>query len=211
MRERAWMPGPVFATGRGAEMSGGCYGYLYARIDDLAELVEERRDTPLRRAFGLHLRFVAKAVHAVEWVDSCDWPPGAEDAAILDALYTSRRLAAAMDRTDASLRTLGDVLTGASTCRADTAPSEPTARAQRCRKCGELPETTGACGAFADGESFSPRSLEAIEPYAGADEPTDGAASALQTRPDGRDVSEADEALGAREGLPPSGSIPRHL
>lgn len=41
---------------------------------------------PLRAAFGRHLLLVADAMHAVEWVDSCDWGPGDEVEAIKAAL-----------------------------------------------------------------------------------------------------------------------------
>jgi hypothetical protein len=39
-------------------------------------------DTPERKAFKAHLAKVAKALHDIEWVDSCDMGPGDENAAI---------------------------------------------------------------------------------------------------------------------------------
>lgn len=53
--------------------------YLYSSVRD----AEFRRDTPQRRAFAAHLELVAKALHDIEWVDSCDYGPGDENAAIM--------------------------------------------------------------------------------------------------------------------------------
>ena len=61
-------------------MSGGSYDYAYGKIEDLAN--EIRPTSPLRKAFKTHLRKVAKAFHDIEWVDSADYSPGDEDAAI---------------------------------------------------------------------------------------------------------------------------------
>ncbi len=75
-------------------MSGGSYDYAFGRIDDLAaevqrqaidrELIPEHR--ALRLAFADLLKRCAKAAHAIEWVDSCDYGPGDEVAAIRAAL-----------------------------------------------------------------------------------------------------------------------------
>jgi hypothetical protein len=52
-------------------MSGGSWNYLYCKIDDAANnLCSEK--SPLRRAFGEHMKLVAKAMHEIEWVDSGD-------------------------------------------------------------------------------------------------------------------------------------------
>lgn len=67
-------------------MSGGSYEYLYGRVEDAARQMVRRSATPARRAFAEHLVLVAKALHAVEWVDSCDWGPGDEDEAIKTVL-----------------------------------------------------------------------------------------------------------------------------
>lgn len=61
-------------------MSGGSYDYAYGRIDDLADAI--RPTTALRKAFKTHLRKVAEACKDIEWVDSGDCSPGAEDKAI---------------------------------------------------------------------------------------------------------------------------------
>lgn len=64
-------------------MSGGSYNYAFRHVDEMAESIETRhRSTPLRRAFAEHLKLVGKAMHAIEWVDSGDYGPGDEEAAI---------------------------------------------------------------------------------------------------------------------------------
>ena len=62
-------------------MSGGSMDYLFTKVDDVViDLLADQR--PLRRAFGAHLQLVAKALHDIEWVDSCDYGRGDEDEAI---------------------------------------------------------------------------------------------------------------------------------
>ncbi len=61
-------------------MSGGSMDYFYSRVEDVAGSI--RLTTPLRRAFRSHLCLVAQALHDIEWVDSSDYGPGDEDAAI---------------------------------------------------------------------------------------------------------------------------------
>lgn len=72
-------------------MSGGSYNYAYMRIEDLAS--EIRPTTLLRRTFIDHLKMVAKACHAIEWVDSGDCGPGGEDADIKACLDDGKCLA----------------------------------------------------------------------------------------------------------------------
>jgi hypothetical protein len=52
--------------------------YLYFKVEDASFPL----DTVERRAFAAHLKLVAKALHDVEWVDSGDYGPGHESAAI---------------------------------------------------------------------------------------------------------------------------------
>jgi len=70
--------------------------YLYRRVEDAADDIEagrepweryeddnEPRDVdPKRLAFAAHLRLVAEALRAIEWVDSGDCVPGDEHDAI---------------------------------------------------------------------------------------------------------------------------------
>lgn len=60
-------------------MSGGSYDYLYCKVEEMADRIG---NTPERQRFAKHLRRVAKAMHAIEWVDSCDWGKGDENAPI---------------------------------------------------------------------------------------------------------------------------------
>lgn len=60
-------------------MSGGSMNYLYCRLENDASFSQH---TPERRAFAAHLKLVAKALHDIEWVDSCDYGPGDENKAI---------------------------------------------------------------------------------------------------------------------------------
>lgn len=61
-------------------MSGGSMDYLYAKVLD-AEF--STHGNPLRKAFKEHLEKVAKALHDIEWVDSCDKAKGEDEEAIL--------------------------------------------------------------------------------------------------------------------------------
>ena len=63
-------------------MSGGSMEYLYHKVD--GAIFED--NTRLRRLFRKHLNLVAKALHDIEWVDSCDYGPGDEEKAILKVL-----------------------------------------------------------------------------------------------------------------------------
>ena len=60
-------------------MSGGSMNYLYSKLEYDAIFSTH---TPERKAFKAHLAKVAKALHDIEWVDSCDKAPGDENAAI---------------------------------------------------------------------------------------------------------------------------------
>lgn len=66
-------------------MSGGSWDYLYCKIEEAGYTLKASND-PLRRAFGAHMILVAKAMHDIEWVDSCDKANGDERAAIEAAL-----------------------------------------------------------------------------------------------------------------------------
>lgn len=66
-------------------MSGGSYNYAFGRVQDMADTLADSK-IPLRRAFAKHLSDVAKAMHDIEWVDSDDYGPGDENAAIRKVL-----------------------------------------------------------------------------------------------------------------------------
>jgi hypothetical protein len=60
-------------------MSGGSMNYLYSKLLHCADFLV---NTPEREAFANHLKLVAQALHDIEWVDSGDYGPGDENAAI---------------------------------------------------------------------------------------------------------------------------------
>lgn len=62
-------------------MSGGSWDYMYQKLEEAADRLKADKK-PLRRAFGAHVAKVAKALHDVEWVDSCDYGENDELPAI---------------------------------------------------------------------------------------------------------------------------------
>ncbi len=69
-------------------MSGGSHDFRYREIEQEAEDLRKSNIT-LRKAFASHLDLVAKAMHAIEWVDSGDFSPGEEKEAILACINPS--------------------------------------------------------------------------------------------------------------------------
>jgi len=62
-------------------MSGGSWDYLCYKMEDAAKnLLTEK--CIYRRSFGDWMRLAAKAMHDIEWVDSCDYGEGDELEAI---------------------------------------------------------------------------------------------------------------------------------
>lgn len=66
-------------------MSGGSWDYAYDGLDEVAARLSGSESAE-RRALGVILARVAKALHDIEWVDSDDYAPGDELAAIREAL-----------------------------------------------------------------------------------------------------------------------------
>lgn len=75
-------------------MSGGTMNYLYSKLEHEATF---KADTPERRAFAKHLKLVAKALHDIEWVDSCDYGHGDDTEAIRACLSSGAPLEAAVE------------------------------------------------------------------------------------------------------------------
>lgn len=69
-------------------MSGGSWDYFYQRLEDIA-LRLIREDCHYRRALGAQLSMAAMALHAIEWVDSCDFAKGEDIEPIKKALGES--------------------------------------------------------------------------------------------------------------------------
>ena len=84
-------------------MSGGSMNYIYSKLEYEANF---RQDTPERRAFAKHLNLVAKALHDIEWVDSADYGPGDENAAIRACLGDARMLQATLEMAKEAVATL---------------------------------------------------------------------------------------------------------
>lgn len=84
-------------------MSGGSMNYLYSRLEYEANF---RQDTPERRAFAKHLELVVKALHDIEWVDSGDYGPGDENAAIRACLGDAAMLQSVLEQAKEAAATL---------------------------------------------------------------------------------------------------------
>ena len=64
-------------------MSGEEYGHIIYKIEELIEMLEDKHSTHHKRlAFIKLLKLVAKAIHDINYVDSCDYSPGDEYEAI---------------------------------------------------------------------------------------------------------------------------------
>lgn len=89
-------------------MSGGSMDYLSYKVEE-ASFTES---SPLRRAFRKHLKKVAKALHEIEWADSCDTQLHNEHevAAILDCIQVSDLLDQAVLEAHEAQKTLADTL-----------------------------------------------------------------------------------------------------
>jgi len=91
-------------------MSGGSYDYAFRHVQDMAANLRCGRNghDPLRVAFAEHLEKVAKAMHDVEWVDSCDYGKGQEAEAIRAVIAPGAELDAAIDLAELARRKLDD-------------------------------------------------------------------------------------------------------
>jgi hypothetical protein len=84
-------------------MSGGSMNYLYSKLECNATFPA---NTPERRAFKEHLVKVVKALHDIEWVDSCDYGPGDENAAIRACLSSEQLLESVIEQAEEALTNL---------------------------------------------------------------------------------------------------------
>ncbi len=67
-------------------MSGGSYDYLCYKMEDAARRLMKKHQPNYRRAFGEMMLNCSKAMHDVEWVDSCDSSEGDDEEAIMQCL-----------------------------------------------------------------------------------------------------------------------------
>lgn len=84
-------------------MSGGSMDYLFSTIECRMNF---HQDTPERKAFAKHMELVCAALHDIEWVDSCDYAPGNENAAILKCINHDSVLLAAIETAKDTLEKL---------------------------------------------------------------------------------------------------------
>ena len=54
-------------------MSGGSLDYVYSKVENAIDEIQERARTDLEFAFISHLRKVSKALHDLEWFYSGDY------------------------------------------------------------------------------------------------------------------------------------------
>lgn len=83
-------------------MSGGSLDYIYSRVEEVAEKVRGMAETPLHHAFADHLVKVAKALHDIEWLFSCDYGDGQEVEAIKAVLPADSEIVSAIGRAQAT-------------------------------------------------------------------------------------------------------------
>lgn len=67
-------------------MSGGSLDYVYSRVESAASEIAQRATCLEHKAFAAHLLLVARALHDIEWVFSCDFGPGDDLSAIRKVL-----------------------------------------------------------------------------------------------------------------------------
>jgi hypothetical protein len=84
-------------------MSGGSMNYLYSKLECNATFSTH---TPERRAFKEHLVKVSKALHDIEWVDSGDYGPGDENAAIRACLSQEQLLESVIEQAEEAMQNL---------------------------------------------------------------------------------------------------------
>lgn len=98
-------------------MSGGSLDYVYVKVEDAANDVASRAETPEHRAFAAHLQKVAKALKALEWMWSCDTSRGSEREAVMACIAPSDVLAEAVRNAERAKAELEAVLRDVNTVR----------------------------------------------------------------------------------------------
>jgi len=94
-------------------MSGGSLDYAQYKVDDIAEAVARRAETPLHRAFAAHLLLVGQALHDLEWVWSGDKSCGDEVAAIQAVIGPNAELKQAVADAEKALSELQQAILAA--------------------------------------------------------------------------------------------------
>ena len=91
-------------------MSGGSLNYAYHKVEEAADSIRARSNTPLHRAFAQHLLLVAYAMRDIEWVFSGDRAPGEEAETIKLCLAPGIELEQALHETHEIVERLGHLL-----------------------------------------------------------------------------------------------------
>ncbi|HEX2879498.1 MAG TPA: hypothetical protein VHO25_08165 [Polyangiaceae bacterium] len=96
----------------GVLMSGGSYDYAYRKIEDLADEIGTNHlpTKAVREAFKAHLRKVAEAARAIEWVDSSDYARGDEVGPIREVIAPGSELVEARKQAEEALKVLQSAL-----------------------------------------------------------------------------------------------------
>ena len=88
-------------------MSGGSLEYLYSKVEEAANSIG---GSPLHNAFAAHLHLVSKALHDVEWVMSCDYVPGDDEASIRKCIAPDAEINAAVKAAEVARKNLDDAI-----------------------------------------------------------------------------------------------------
>lgn len=78
-------------------MSGGSWDYFSFKLEEVATRLCGDK-TPLRKAFGKHLKECAEALHQIEWSDSGDTSEDGWKASVRAALKTSEPMEVSVAR-----------------------------------------------------------------------------------------------------------------
>lgn len=128
-------------------MSGGSLNYVYQHVENAAAEIADRADRPEHRAFAEHLRKVAKALHDLEWVWSCDYGRGDELDAIRGVISPADTLQQALKEAETAILHFAQGLQMARCAVRETPAQCPSATA--CCACGapggEVGEKCRAC------------------------------------------------------------------
>ncbi len=94
-------------------MSGGSYEYLCYKMEDAAQTLMGKTQPPYRQAFGELMMRCAKAMHDVEWVDSCDKSPGDDEESIMKCISSSDVLRVTVQEAEKMKKELEKLITAA--------------------------------------------------------------------------------------------------
>ncbi len=87
-------------------MSGGSYDYICYKMEDAAKQLLIKEQPNYRRAFGQLMMCCAKAMHDVEWVDSCDMGRGDDQESIMQCILKQDVLAFTIEEAKSTIKEL---------------------------------------------------------------------------------------------------------